>query len=165
MFSLIDTKVNTAFTTYILTDALKWWWGLDKSGRWDDTDNTNAFKEPLPYYNNHRNNTRLSFCCITNGSKTIPIDLPTTNPFYLLPFKSIDCQQVKWMISNSEWIKYDKENTGTDYSSIDGVVPYNTLNSNKDITNFYCYYQSKYITTTYIWLINIIFIVVIETLI
>ncbi|XP_031553014.1 uncharacterized protein LOC116290158, partial [Actinia tenebrosa] len=41
--------------------------------------------------------TRLYFSCQTSGDKKIPISLPITKPFYLLPYGSRDCQQVKWM--------------------------------------------------------------------
>ncbi|XP_031553011.1 uncharacterized protein LOC116290154, partial [Actinia tenebrosa] len=40
---------------------------------------------------------KLRFDCQTSGDKKIPISLPITKPFYLLPYGSRDCQQVKWM--------------------------------------------------------------------
>lgn len=114
--------------------------------RWDDenTNNQTKYVQPLPYVDTYKGNLRLSFCCANNGDRSVPIKLPGSRPFYLLPYKSSKCQQVEWMVATMEWIKYDKENTGTDYSERTGSVPYNTLNKEKDITMYYCYYKSKY---------------------
>lgn len=120
--------------------------------RWDDenTNNKNALKTPLPYYDNYNKNLRLAFCCSTTGSKSTPIQLPISRAFYLLPYGSAKCQLVEWMVASLEWISYDKEDTGTDYSKQVGSLPYYTLNDKRDITMYYCYYQSKWHLTSMI---------------
>ena len=87
------------------------------------------------------------FHCQTSGNKTIPISLPITKPFYLLPYGSRDCQQVQWMVATSEWIKYHTDNYYEGYQyQTEGKVPYIELGRdhlNTGITMYYCYYESK----------------------
>jgi hypothetical protein len=90
--------------------------------------------------------TKLYFSCRTSGNRKDPIELPTTKPFYLLPYGSRECQQVKWMAATSEWINYHTRNyQGYWNKQKDGTVPYHELGDsiNKGITMYYCYYESK----------------------
>ena len=88
--------------------------------------------------------TVLYFYCQTSGNKKIPISLPITKPFYLLPYESRDCQQVEWMVATSEWIKYHtRDNSENNVKH--NTVPYVEL-GNEDgdgVTMYYCYYQSE----------------------
>ncbi|XP_031559864.1 uncharacterized protein LOC116296049, partial [Actinia tenebrosa] len=88
---------------------------------------------------------RLYFFCQTSGNKKIPISLPITKPFYLLPYGSRDCQQVKWMVATTEWIKYHTHDYSYSYYQKHGTVPNHKLGdwNHNGITMFYCYYESK----------------------
>ncbi|XP_031566191.1 uncharacterized protein LOC116301293 [Actinia tenebrosa] len=101
------------------------------------------------------NSIEFHFSCQTRGNKKIPISLPITKPFYLLPYGSRDCQQVKWMVATTEWIKYYTNNyKGKSYKY--GRVPYHKLgdrNHNSGITMHYCYYESKQVLNTYFMII------------
>ncbi|XP_033742436.1 uncharacterized protein LOC117328927 [Pecten maximus] len=52
----------------------------------------------------------MSFCCRNNGLSSVPIQLPTANPFYLFRFVG-DCQEVIGMTVREEYIQFDTEDT------------------------------------------------------
>lgn len=111
-----------------------------KSGyiTWDDEDwfNKNNKGGVLPD-GVYDKNTKLYYCCRTDGNKTEPIELPTSKPFFLVAYESAACQQVKWAQASSEWIRFDTEEDGDGYG---GAYPYGAgLN---DHTIHYCYYTS-----------------------
>ncbi|XP_031553853.1 uncharacterized protein LOC116290872, partial [Actinia tenebrosa] len=100
----------------------------------EHTDNKDAVKYTssfVDYYNENSNRQKkhieFYFQCYTSGNKKIPISLPITKPFYLLPYGSRDCQQVKWMVATKEWIKYRTEN------AMKGTVPAYQLGNNNGI--------------------------------
>ncbi|XP_015754342.1 PREDICTED: uncharacterized protein LOC107333990 isoform X2 [Acropora digitifera] len=80
-------------------------------------------------------NTKIEFCCRTDGNKDKPVVLPTKEPFYLLAYKSPGCQMVKWAVSTLEWIYYDTE----DYDNRGGAYPYNAGKQHPTI--YYCHYR------------------------
>lgn len=108
---------------------------------WDDDDNWNLNDEfgtlPSGFYDQ---DTRIEFCCRTDGQKNAPILLPSKTVFFLLAYGSRKCQMVKWTIATLEWIYYDTE----DNSNADdrgGAYPYNA--SKKHPTIYYCYYRGE----------------------
>lgn len=88
-------------------------------------------------------NTKIYYCCRTDGNKTEPIELPTDKPFFLVAYESAACQQVKWAEANSEWIRFDTEGNGDGYG---GAYPYGA--GMNDHTIHYCYYTSCNYTLT-----------------
>ena len=112
---------------------------------WDDDfwNNQNRRGGTLPD-GTYNDNTRIEFCCRTDGAKNEPILLPTETPFFLLAYGSDKCQMVKWAIASLEWIYYDTE----DFSNNDdrgGAYPYNAGIKHPQI--YYCYYRGKVLTT------------------
>ncbi|XP_032235096.2 uncharacterized protein LOC5510145 isoform X2 [Nematostella vectensis] len=108
--------------------------------RWDDEDvrNSNNYQGTLPDGTYDRN-TLIYFCCRSDGSKTIPIPLPTETPFFLLAQGSASCQQVQYAVAVTEWLRFDTEdvNNGDGYG---GSYPYGA--GINDHTMHYCYYKS-----------------------
>ena len=85
-------------------------------------------------------NTKIYFCCKTDGDKDDPILLPSKYPFFLLAYNAAKCQMVKWAIGTVEWIYYDTE----DWSNADyGVEAYPYEAGKKHPTIYYCYYRGK----------------------
>ena len=85
-------------------------------------------------------NTKIEFCCRTDGDKKDPISLPTLKPFFMLAYESAECQQVKWAVVSVELIRYDTEDTGNTNERI-GLYPYGA--DIKDHKIRYCYYEGK----------------------
>ena len=103
---------------------------------WDDEDRNNVNKDggslPEGVYGS---DTRIFFCCRTDGDKSDPVPLPLSKPFYLLAYGSSDCQLVKGAITTTEYIIFDNEDKNNQDSS-GGVHPYASSN-----LIYYCYYQ------------------------
>ena len=112
--------------------------------KWDDENynNVNSKSGTLPD-GVYDKDTRIEFCCRTDGDKKDPISLPTQKPFFLLAYDSAECQQVKWAVATMEWIKFDTEdNNNTDNKG--GVYPYSPASGNHvSYTIYYCYYQGE----------------------
>ena len=107
---------------------------------WDDDDkekNKNSKSGTLPDGEYNRN-TKIEFCCRTDGNKDRPVALPTQEPFYLLAYKFPRCQMVKWAVSSLEWIYYDSEHW-YNYDQPGGAFPYNAATQHPTI--YYCYYR------------------------
>ena len=85
-------------------------------------------------------NTRINFCCKTDGNKTVAILLPTKSPFYLLAYKSAKCQMVKWVMASLEWIYYDTEQKRNNDKGR-RAYPHNAGKMHPTI--YYCYYRGK----------------------
>ena len=103
---------------------------------WDDEDNRNANSRggTLPD-GNYGRNTRIYYCCRTDGSYNDPIALPTSHPFFLLR-KGGKCQKVLGMNVRDEWVHWDDEdNRNIDSNS--GMHPDNTYPNH--LIHF-CYY-------------------------
>ena len=105
---------------------------------WDDEwlNNQNAQDGEYPD-GKYDHNTLIHFCCRIHGDKNVPISLPTHKPFFLLAYRSPECQQVKWTLATVEWLQYDTAGSG----SRGFVYPFNGYLD--DPTFYYCYYQSK----------------------
>ena len=112
---------------------------------WDDDDDDNGHENlnnrrgtlPDGYYGI---NTKIYFCCKTDGNKNDAVLLPTKSPFYLLAYNSTKCQMVKWAVATAEWIYYDTE----DYHNVDGregAFPHEAGKQHPTI--YYCYYHGK----------------------
>ena len=109
--------------------------------KWDDEDtaNINYILGTLPD-GVYDKNTKIEFCCRTDGDKNDPVSLPTVVPFFLLAYESAECQQVKWAVVSVEWIRFDNE----DHKNTDdhgGTSPYGA--GIGDHTIHYCYYQGE----------------------
>ena len=108
---------------------------------WDDEDtqNVNSFSGTLPD-GDYNKNTRIYFCCRSDGSTSTAITLPTTTNFYLYRYGST-CQQVTGMSVYSDYIKtIDEDYRNT--NSCSGSHPAGTCGS--DIRINYCYYYKYY---------------------
>ena len=83
--------------------------------------------------------TRLLYCCHTTGKWYKSIQLPTENPFYLLPYGSGNCQRVVGTISSLEYIVYDTEDENN-WDEFDGHHVFtDKVESWPKV--FYCYYE------------------------
>lgn len=111
---------------------------------WDDEDwfNKNNKGGILPD-GVYGSNTKIYYCCRTDGNKVEPIELPTIKPFFLVAYGSASCQQVMWAQASSEWIRFDTEEDDDGYG---GAYPYGA--GMNDHTVHYCYYSSCNYTLT-----------------
>jgi len=109
---------------------------------WDDDDYNSQFNKkggilPGGIYDH---DTKIRFCCRTDGNKSNPISIPSKTPFFLLTYGSAECQMVKWAITNLEWIRYDTEHNYNEDKAW-GEFPYDAGNPHPTI--YYCYYRGK----------------------
>ncbi|XP_022783076.1 uncharacterized protein LOC111323895 isoform X2 [Stylophora pistillata] len=108
---------------------------------WDDDDsnkNKNKRSGTLPD-GTFNENTRIEFCCRSDGEKDTPILLPSDSPFFLLAYKSDKCQMVKWAIARAEWIYYDTQNNNN-MDGRGGGFPYDAREREQHQKIYYCYY-------------------------
>ena len=86
--------------------------------------------------------TLMYFCCNDKGNVSLPIDLPLNNPFYLMPFKTKECQKVNH-IKNvySEFIHWDDEDRGN-RNAHSKYTPYGLELDAWDTMINYCYYDT-----------------------
>jgi hypothetical protein len=113
-----------------------------KSGwiKWDDTDykNKNSRGGFLPD-GSYNEDTKIEYCCQTKGHWYDVIELPVSQPFYLLTSSSAGppkCQMVKWAFSYLEYIVFDTE----DKNNKDKQGGKHVFKSGDKL--FYCYYES-----------------------
>ena len=108
---------------------------------WDDDDywNLNGKGGTLPE-GIYDKNTRIEFCCRTDGNKNDPILLPSKTPFFMFAFQSTKCQMVKWAIASLEWIYFDTEDSGN-ADDRGGEYPHDA--ATKHPTIYYCYYRGR----------------------
>jgi CUB/sushi domain-containing protein len=81
--------------------------------RWNDTNykNENGNGGFLPD-GSYDKNTKIYYCCQTDGNWYDSIELPVSQPICLLTSNSTDtpnCQVVKWAFSYLEYIVFDTE--------------------------------------------------------
>ena len=113
---------------------------------WDDEDsnNRNSIEGTLPdgIYNH---DTKIFFCCRTDGNKSDPIILPVSKPFYLLAYGSSECQQVKGALVTEEFIQYDTEDDSSNKDAWGGTHPNvsHEVPGSSTLVITYCYYDSK----------------------
>lgn len=86
----------------------------------------------------YNEDTKLSYCCRTDGNKTAPITLPVMTPFYLMAFNSSECQQVEGALASKESIRFDNEDTNNK-DAFNGTHAYEKEGAGLTIT--YCYYE------------------------
>ncbi|XP_071798869.1 uncharacterized protein [Asterias amurensis] len=117
---------------------------------WDDEDsnNHNEVQGTVPS-GVYDQDTRIDYCCMTDGDVSQPISLPTQNPFYLFPYNSEQCQAVQGMNATREYFRWDEEDDPI--SSRDktwGSHPYQTrvpssINGAADNSIlYYCHYEA-----------------------
>ena len=112
---------------------------------WDDEDYKNKNKKggilPDGVYNA---DTKIYYCCQTNGNWFDSIELPVSKPFYLLPSNSVrdgpKCQMVKWAVSYLEYIVFD---TNDQYNGDTQSRAHLFLQGRK---LYYCYYEGRLLT-------------------
>ncbi|XP_027039822.1 uncharacterized protein LOC113668146 [Pocillopora damicornis] len=108
--------------------------------RWDDEDDNNNNKRggtlPKGYYNG---NTRIEYCCRTDGDATEAIRLPTGSPFVLIKANTHLCQEVDGMTHRSEYFAWDTEDKDPQ-ANIHGPINAE-LGANRNIKVHYCYYR------------------------
>lgn len=88
----------------------------------------------------YNEDTKLSYCCRTDGNKTAPITLPVMTPFYLMAFNSSECQQVEGALASKESIRFDNEDTNNK-DAFNGTHAYEKEGAGLTIT--YCYYEGQ----------------------
>ena len=109
---------------------------------WDDDDskqNKNKHNGTLPD-GTYNENTRIGFCCKSDGEKDTSILLPSESPFFLLAYNSGKCQMVKWAIASVEWIYYDTQNKNN-HDGRGDEFPYDA--GKKHPKMYYCYYTGE----------------------
>ncbi|XP_074638427.1 uncharacterized protein LOC141896934 isoform X1 [Acropora palmata] len=81
--------------------------------------------------------TMIYYCCKSTGSVKKRIALPVKKPFYLMPFESATCQEVKGVVYSLEYVVFDTENTQNQDTK---VFPYPYGAHLENPTIHYCYY-------------------------
>ena len=105
---------------------------------WDDeNDNNINWAHGSVPFGTFFQNTKLYYCCRSDGSISTPISLPTGTSFYLLQKSSAGCQRVAGLTDRRDWLCTDDENNNN-HNHKYGNVPYITGTSDYKI--HYCYY-------------------------
>jgi hypothetical protein len=106
---------------------------------WDDEDhdNRNSAGGTLPD-GTYDKNTKMGFCCRTDGNPDRAILLPTSKPFILVAATN-RCQKVRGMSTYPQWFRWDDEDNDN-IDSRSGKAPYDTGGS-KDHKLHFCYYK------------------------
>ncbi|XP_046857428.1 uncharacterized protein LOC124450810 [Xenia sp. Carnegie-2017] len=113
--------------------------------QWDDEDDENSNKKggQLPH-GTYNDDTVIHYCCQTDGKWYEPIELPVTQPFYLLTSNSLTsprCQMVKWATSEMEYISF---NTKDDDNIDDFHEKHVFVNTSAGLSLrklYFCYYK------------------------
>eukprot|EP00057_Strongylocentrotus_purpuratus_P029092 XP_011683566.1 PREDICTED: uncharacterized protein LOC584567 isoform X2 [Strongylocentrotus purpuratus] len=109
--------------------------------RWDDEDdnNRNSASGTLPS-GDYGGNTRLYFCCRSDGVTDRGIFLPTEDNFMLFPRYST-CQAVNGMTVTKSWFRWDNEDDNNGDSQT-AIHPYEGLQGGgHNVILHFCYYQ------------------------
>ena len=118
----------------------------------DDADrkNANAYWGPLPY-GEYGKDTKIFYCCRSDGFASNAIYLPTSSPFVLLQH-GLQCQYVHGMNVRYEFFKWDLADKNTRYQS-SGSIPLLKMTDppiispifmkGKDLKLHYCYYYKE----------------------
>ena len=91
---------------------------------------------PKGYYDH---NTRIEYCCRTDGDARDVIRLPTGSPFVLIKANTHLCQKVYGMTHRSEYFAWDSEDKNP-RANIHGPINAE-LDSRRNIKVHYCYYR------------------------
>ncbi|KAK3090765.1 hypothetical protein FSP39_014470 [Pinctada imbricata] len=115
----------------------------------DNMQKPEVLKHPIPD-SQHDKNLVLHVCCREDGSWKDPLILPTKEAFVLFQ-KGDECQEVKDMMSSSEWFLIDNDFTGLD--KIEGLVPeIEVIRASKYYIGICYYWPINYsMTYTYIY--------------
>ena len=84
----------------------------------------------------YNEDTKLFYCCRTDGDKVEPISLPISSPFYLLAYNNSECQQVNGALATKEFIRFDNEDRGNKDAK-GGTYPH----AYGYLIISYCYYE------------------------
>lgn len=101
--------------------------------------NRNSYRGELPEGVYDRD-TMIYYCCKSTGSVKKRIALPVKKPFYLMPFESATCQEVKGVVYTLEYVVFDTENTQNQDTK---VFPYPYGAHLENPTIHYCYYTGE----------------------
>lgn len=119
--------------------------GLEKKDiLWDDEDNNNknSYSGQLPD-GEYGKDTKIYFCCRSDGYATNDIILPTDSPFVLFKSNNHLCQLVRGMNAKNEYFYWDGEDKNPK-SSVSAGGPYaQQEGANGDIRVHYCYYVKQ----------------------
>ena len=107
--------------------------------KWDDENyqNTNKAGGSLPD-GSYNKDTVIHYCCQTSGNWNDVIELPVSQPFYLLTSNSNSmpkCQMVKWAFSYLEYIIFDTN----DQNNADEQEGEHIFLEGRKL--YYCYYK------------------------
>lgn len=111
---------------------------------WDDEDDkkNKDVKGILPDGDYEDYDTTIYYCCRNQGNWYDPVELPVSVSFFLLPYKTKNCQRVKWAMSHLQYIKYHTENNQNRDAFKDSHVYTENKNSPYTLrTVYYCYYE------------------------
>jgi len=112
--------------------------------RWDDEqsliDLNDKHEGDLPDGIYEKTHTTIRYCCMSGGNVNTPIELPALKPFYLMSFKSSQCQKVAGMRVTSEFVKFDDDDQGNT-DAADGAHPYGPSEDPFNLKIYYCYYE------------------------
>ena len=86
----------------------------------------------------YNKDTKIFYCCRTDGNILEPITLPVMSPFYLMAYNTSECQRVKGTLATEEFIEHDTKDT-KNKDSMNGTHPFEQ--GKKNITIMYCYYE------------------------
>ena len=89
----------------------------------------------------YHGNFRIDYCCMTGGSASQPISLPTHSPFYLFPYTQ-QCQEVQGMNVSQEWFKWDLPDNRHSDGKAKGSHPYISFDSSKNSIVHHCFYTN-----------------------
>ncbi len=119
--------------------------------KWDDNnppqENRNQKLGSLPR-GDYTYDTVIYYCCQNQSTWYDVIELPTTSPFYLLPYKprsqySTECQRVKWALPTLEYIRFDTEDDNNQDVFYGHHVDTDHDNPKGRPKVHYCYYESR----------------------
>ncbi|OPL21662.1 hypothetical protein AM593_03994, partial [Mytilus galloprovincialis] len=83
---------------------------------WDDEDTANRnYKSGVLPDGQYDSNTKINYCCRSDGYAYSYINLPTSKPFYLYKYKSA-CQRVRGMTVRQESVTMDDEDVRNESS-------------------------------------------------
>ena len=112
---------------------------VEGSAFWDDKNNNNKnnISGTVPA-GEYGIDTKIYYCCSTDGDVSTAILLPTDKPFYLIkPINASACQDVQGMRAVEEWIWWDSDDN-TEASKDD-----------KGLLFAFGRYQNPYVTFCY----------------
>lgn len=107
--------------------------------RWDDEDssNGNAEQGTLPD-GSYDSDTKIYYCCRSDGSTSVEIQLPTSQPFILYRHGGT-CQTVRGMTVRQLHIHFDDEDSLNINECVGTYPDDSSCDSNHDI--YFCYYS------------------------